>query len=259
MNRENPLWEAVYEDLRQRILRGVDTPGAPGALSPGATVPTEAELCEQHEVSRPVVRQALGRLQQDGLISRGQGRRGRRVRDPRPIAWRLHEFERGGRRDTGFADDWAAGITEQGRSPRQTVVASVEAAGTDVAACLEVEPGTMVVHRARVRYVDDVPYQLSNSYFPELLARGTLLMEQRDVAVPGGILRSIGHPQVSVRDTILIRMPTPSEAADLDIATGVPVGEHRRTGYGEDGTPVRHMITVFPGDRHYLVYDLDLT
>ncbi|MGI5122823.1 GntR family transcriptional regulator [Marinactinospora thermotolerans] len=259
MTRENPLWEGVYEALRRRIEQGVSTPDAPGALRPGATVPTEAELCEEHDVSRPVVRQALGRLQQDGLISRGQGRRGRRVRDPRPIAWRLHEFERGGRRDTRTSDDWAAGIIEQGRVPRQTVVVSVEAASTDVAACLEVAPDTMVVHRSRVRYVDDVPYQLSHSYFPEELARGTLLMEQRDVAVPGGILRHIGHPQISVRDTILIRMPTPAEATELNIATGVPVGEHRRTGYGEDGAPVRHMITIFPADRHYLVYDLDLT
>lgn len=259
MTRENPLWEGVYEDLRRRIEQGVATPDAPSALRPGATVPTEAELCEEHDVSRPVVRQALGRLQQDGLISRGQGRRGRRVRDPRPIAWHLHEFERGGRRDTRTSDDWAAGITEQGRVPRQTVKVSVEAAGTDVASCLEIEPGTMVVHRARIRYVDDVPYQLSHSYFPEDLARDTLLMEQRDVAVPGGILRHIGHPQVSVRDTILIRMPTPAEVTELNIATGVPVGEHRRTGYGEDGTPVRHMITVFAADRHYLVYDLDLT
>lgn len=259
MASENPLWVRVYEELRRRIERGVEDPEAQDALRPGAHMPTEAELCDEHQVSRPVVRQALGRLQQDGLISRGQGRRGRRVRDPRPIAWRLHEFERGARRDDHREDDWAAAISDQGRVPRQEVVVSVEAAGPDVATALKVAPGTMVVHRSRVRYVDDVPYQLASSYFPEQIARGTLLMEQRDVAVPGGILRHIGHPQLSVRDSILIRMPTPTEASDLDIATGVPVGEHRRTGYGEDGNPVRHMITIFPGDRHFLVYDLDLT
>lgn len=259
MNRGNALWESVYDDLRRRIQMGVDAPGTEGALSPGTSVPTEAELCEEHDVSRPVVRQALGRLQQDGLITRGQGRRGRKVRDPRPIAWKLHEFERGSRRDTRATDDWAAGITAQGRTPRQEVVASVEAASTEIADALEIAPGSMVVHRSRVRYVDAVPYQLSHSYFPEELARDTLLMEQHDVSVPGGILRSIGHPQISVHDTIRIRMPSPSEASDLGIVTGVPVGEHHRTGYGEDGSPVRHMVTIFPGDRHFLVYDLDVT
>lgn len=254
MASENPLWEGVYQALRGRIESG--------NLPPGAPVPTEQELGETHGVSRPVVRQALGQLQQDGMISRGQGRRGRRVRDPRPIEWRLHQFERGPRRDSSATgqDDWAAAITEQDRTPRQVVQVSVEAPGSDVATALELSPGgEMVVRRSRTRYVDDVPYQLSTSYFPESLARGTLLMEERDVAVPGGILRHIGCPQVSVRDTINIRMPSPDEADRLDIAGGTPVGQHARTGYGEDGTPVRHMTTIFPGDRHYLVYELDLT
>lgn len=259
MSSENPLWLGVYEDLRRRIEAGVASPGADGALPPGSPVPTEADLCDEHQVSRPVVRQALGRLQQEGLISRGQGRRGRRVRDPRPIEWRLHEFERGRRRDTPVHDDWAAGVTAQGRTPRQVVTASVEAAPADIAAALELDPDTMVVRRSRVRYVDNVPHQISNSYFPEELARGTLLMEQQDVSVPGGILRHIGHPQVAVKDSIFIRMPTPSEAAELDIAVGVPVGEHRRTGYGEDGTPVRHMVTVVPGDRTFLLYELEMS
>ncbi|MBV2367128.1 GntR family transcriptional regulator [Streptomonospora nanhaiensis] len=251
MASDQPLWESVYRDLRRQIDSG--------ELPPGAPVPTELDLSKQHQVSRPVVRQALGQLQQDGLISRGQGRRGRQVRDPRPIEWRLHQFERGARRDGAGHDDWAAAIAEQGRTPRQDVRVSVEAADSDVASALELEPGTMVVRRSRVRYVDGVPYQLSTSFFPEDLARDTLLMEPNDVAVPGGILRHIGSPQVSVRDTITIRMPSPDEAARLDIASGTPVGQHSRTGYGEDGTPVRHMITVFPGDRHYLVYELDLT
>ena len=136
---------------------------------------------------------------------------------------------------------------------------SIETPPPEVALALELSPGDMAVRRSRIRYVDDVPYQLSTSYFPEDLARGTLLMEERDVSVPGGILRHIGCPQVSIRDQIIIRMPTSVEADQLDIPTGTPVGEHRRTGYGEDGQPVRHMITVFAGDKHFLVYELDLS
>lgn len=255
MTSENALWESVYQALRHRI----ESPT--GDLRPGSIVPTEKALCEQHQVSRPVVRQALGQLQQDGLISRGQGRRGRRVRDPRPIAWLLHQFERGARRDNDETgrDDWAAGVTEQGRTPHEEVSVSVEAASIDVATALELDSDEMVVRRSRVRYVDGSPYQLSTSFFPESLARDTLLMEQRVVAVQGGILRHIGHPQVSVRDVITIRMPTPDEADRLDIAAGTPIGQHARTGFGEDGTPVRHMLTVFPADRHYLVYELELS
>lgn len=250
---DTPLWEELYTELRRQIESG--------ELPPGAAVPRELQLAEDHRLSRTTVRQALARLQADGLITRGQGRLGRKVRDQRPLEWNLHRFERGERRDdssTGM-DDWAAGVVEQGRMPRQEVRVSIEAPPGDVCLALELTDGELAVRRARVRYVDSVPYQLSTSWFPERLARGTLLMEERDVAVPGGILRHIGCPQVAIRDQIIIRMPTPAEADQLDIPTGTPVGEHQRTGYGEDSQPVRHMVTVFAGDKHFIVYELDVT
>lgn len=249
---DTPLWEELYNELRRQITIGV--------LPPGASVPRELQLAEEHSLSRTTVRQALARLQADGLITQGQGRLGRKVRDQRPLEWNLHRFERGERRDdasTGM-DDWAAAVKEQGRTPRQDVRVAIEAPPATVCMALELADGEMAVRRTRIRYVDNVPYQLSTSWFPESLARGTLLMEERDVAVPGGILRHIGCPQVSIRDQIIIRMPSPAEADQLDIPTGTPVGEHHRTGYGEDGQPVRHMITVFAGDKHFLVYELEI-
>ncbi|MBB6001348.1 GntR family transcriptional regulator [Streptomonospora salina] len=212
-------------------------------------------------MSRQTVRAALTKLQQEGLITRGRGSRGRQVRDRRPLWWKLSEFERGSRRDDGEKghDDWAAGVTDQGREPRQVVSVSIEAAVPEISAALELSDGSLVVRRQRVRYVDGLPFQLSTSWFPEDIARDTPLMEKRDVAVAGGILRSIGHPQIWGRDVITVRMPTPAEANQLDLPMGTPVGQHSRTGYGEDGAPVRHMITVFPGDRHCLVYELELS
>jgi GntR family transcriptional regulator len=58
----------------------------------------------------------------------------------------------------------------------------------------------IVVVRRRVRYVDDVPFQIADSYFPENLARGTALMQPKDVSVPGGLLASIGHAQKRLVD-----------------------------------------------------------
>lgn len=249
---DTPLWEELYIELRRRIETG--------ELAPGDPVPRELQLAKEHSLSRTTVRQALARLQADGLITRGQGRLGRRVRDQRPLEWNLHRFERGARRDdpnTGM-DDWSAAVAEQGRTPRQEVSVSIEMPPPEVALALELPAGEMAAKRTRIRYVDNVPYQIATSYFPEDLARGTLLMEERDISVPGGILRHIGCPQVSIRDQIIIRMPSSVEADQLDIPAGTPVGEHRRTGYGEDGQPVRHMVTVFAGDKHFLVYELEL-
>ncbi len=251
MASEKTRWEAVANDIRQRIERG--------ELAPDDQIPGEFDLADSHGVSRQTVRTALQQLQQEGIITEGKGRLGRKVRQRRPLWWNLTQFERGKRRDDPEkgADDWAAGVIEQGRTPRQEVSVSIEPAPADVAKHLDIAPDTLAVKRHRVRLVDDEPYQLATSWFPEDLARGTALMEPHDIAAPGGLMRAIGHPQVRLYDEIQVRMPTPSEAAALQLPGGTPVGQHTRVGYDKDGQPCRVMVTIFAGDRHYLIYDQD--
>jgi DNA-binding LacI/PurR family transcriptional regulator len=50
-------------------------------LQAGAQLPTEAQLCQQYQVSRSTIRNALKRLEADGLIVRTRGR-GTFLRDP---------------------------------------------------------------------------------------------------------------------------------------------------------------------------------
>jgi len=247
---ENRLWEAVYTALRARIDEG--------DLGPGVRVPGELDLAAEHGVSRATVRQALQRLQQEGVITEGKGRRGRTVRAASPLRWNLTKFEARGRRDdqdTGM-DDWSACVQDEGRTPRQIVTVSITPAPAAVARWLDIPVGELAVRRHRRRLVDDVPFQLATSWFPEAIARNSPLMEERDVVMPGGILAAIGHPQRLVRDEITVRMPTPTEADQLELPMGTPVGQHVRIGIGTDDRPVRVMITVFPGDRQILAYEL---
>jgi GntR family transcriptional regulator len=245
-------WAVIYDDLRRRIDNR--------DLAPGQQIPGELDLAEQYSVSRQTVRTALSRLQHEGLISAGRGRLGRVVRDNRPLWWDLTRFERSDRRDdpTTGLDDWAAGVVEQGRTPRQEVTVGIVAPPSDISIHLQLDDGDLTVKRQRIRYVDNVPYQLATSWFPEHLARGTVLMEPHDIAMPGGLMAHIGRPQSRVHDEIVVRMPTPTEREALDLSTGTPVGQHLRIGYDENNCPLRVMVTIFPGDRHFLVYDQDL-
>ncbi len=56
----------MAEALSERISKGT--------LKPGERLPTEAELCEEFEVSRTVVREAVARLGSEGLLVSHQGR-----------------------------------------------------------------------------------------------------------------------------------------------------------------------------------------
>ena len=55
------LSDAVYEQLSEEIVRG--------GLAPGAALPSERILCEELQVNRGAVREALKRLVQAGLVA----------------------------------------------------------------------------------------------------------------------------------------------------------------------------------------------
>ena len=78
-----------------------------GRWEPGVRLPSEVALCGHFSVSRTTLRQALSRLEQEGLISRHKGR-GTFVEETRPRSWLLQssggffeeEVERMGRQVT---------------------------------------------------------------------------------------------------------------------------------------------------------------
>lgn len=62
--------QALYVQIEQSLRRSIEG----GALRAGDAVPTEADLCRQFRVSRSTVRQALSRLERDGLVTRIRGK-----------------------------------------------------------------------------------------------------------------------------------------------------------------------------------------
>lgn len=66
VRKRKTLSTLLAEDLTRKVMSG--------ALKPGARLPTEAELCEEYEVSRTVVREAVARLRSDGLLVSYQGK-----------------------------------------------------------------------------------------------------------------------------------------------------------------------------------------
>lgn len=65
VGRDRTLSDRVYEDILTMIVSG--------EIAVGAKLPTEHALCEQMDVSRPVLRQALKQLREDGVIVSRQG------------------------------------------------------------------------------------------------------------------------------------------------------------------------------------------
>jgi GntR family transcriptional regulator len=254
-DKKPPPMREIADHLQRRI--------ASGDLGPGDPLPSTRALAAEYGVAEKTIYRVISLLKASGQVEGRQGK-GVFVRTIKPLEWHVHRFERGPRRDnpTAGRDDWKIGVEEQGRVASQdTPRVSVEPAPADIAGWLQVEAGTFVVARRRVRRVDGEPFQLADSWFPTGVALETPLMLEQDVTMPGGILASIGHPQKFLRDEIRAWPPTsPDEAERLELARGVgtPVVRHLRIGYGVDDRPVRVMITVAAGHLNTLVYEMEV-
>ena len=190
--------------------------------------------------SRETVRAGVRVLVDEGLVVMGQGQ-GKYVReDYPPVVWNWTTLESRKRHETAVegrtaGDQWASAVADEGKSPRQEISVSIVEPPKHVHAALGLPEGGLAVARKRVRYVDNRPYALADSYFPQELVSGTPLMEPRDVSAPGGVLASVGLVQAKYRDEIAVRMPTLKEAELLALPAATPVAEHTRTGYdGEE-------------------------
>jgi GntR family transcriptional regulator len=246
---EQALWEDVADGLRASIASGEYA---------GKTLPSEAELAEDYQVSRDTVRRALGKLTEQGLLTPGRGRRGRQVRVSNRLTFYAvpsESAERMAERRARGADAWVADAADQGRKAGQDITVAIEEARPEVAARLETPAGQLVAVRRRLRTIDGEPHNLNDTYYPRDISEGTLIEHPADVT-QGVIayMRDLGYIQVRMRDDLEMRMPTPGEAERLQIPPGVPVLVQYRTGYTTE-RPVKLTITIWPGDRTMLVYE----
>ncbi|MGJ5898458.1 GntR family transcriptional regulator [Streptomyces niveiscabiei] len=245
--------QEVAYDLREQILSG--------ELGGGEALPSESKMMSQYGYSRETIRAGVRLLIEEGLVVTGQGQ-GKYVReDYPPVVWNWTTLESRSRHSNAVegqtaGDQWASAVAEEGKTPRQDITVSIVEPPPHVRECLALPENGLAVARKRIRYVDNRPYALADSYFPQELVVGTPLMEPRDVSAPGGILASVGLVQAKYRDEISVRMPNRQEAEILALPAATPIAEHTRTGYDADGRPLRCMVTILPGDRHKILYEV---
>ncbi|GAA1674244.1 GntR family transcriptional regulator [Fodinicola feengrottensis] len=242
-----PKYRQIASRLRARITRG--------DLSPGQTVPTEKELSENYKVSRNTVRLALSALTNEGLITGGRGR-GRVVRRVEPLIYHASRSESARSREVSDTDAFLQHVAEQNRRASQQIEVQIVIANEDIVSALKISKGDNVVVRRRLQYVDGQPWSTTDSYYPLALVEGSQILSPSDI--PQGVIKlmaEMGHVQTHYVDELTVRMPRPPEVQRLEIGQGIPVLAHNRTGFTDHG-PVRWTRSIFPGDRHRIVYEV---
>lgn len=219
-----PLYQRLREEMLAKIAAGEWTPGAP--------IPTEAELTRHYGVAIGTVRKAVDTLVNEGLLLRSQGR-GTFVRRPNfetSLARFFRQVNAGGGREIPTSRI----LSKTLRTPSKTV--------TDA---LELSEGEQVVYMERLRMVEGrtlfhEEIWLSASRFGALL--------EIDSASFGELLyplyeKQCGQCIASAKETLTVGAADKAMADTLSIKVGAPMVSIERTALGYDRSPLEYRLS----------------
>ena len=229
----------AYEQIAQRAISLIES----GRLRTGDRLPAERDLARWVGVSRMTARAALASLAQQGLVERDVGR-GTFVAGTK-LEHDLGNFG-------GFTDM----LRRQGRSANARIRSLGRVPASEaVAQALEIEPGARVFRVERLRFADERPITLEDSWIPahrfaDLLdrdLRGSLYELMRDV---------YGSPPVRAQEHLEAVLADPVQAEALEVPAGSPLMLVTRVARAADGVPVEFAHDHHRGDRARFVVDV---
>ena len=223
-----PKYHLLEVTLAARIRDGAyDGPGLPG----------ERGLASEFGVARVTVRNALRRLEQQGLVVRRPGSgtlpaAGRKVApDRRLLREHLDQFVARGRKDK-------RSVLEFGLAPARPAVAGA----------LEVETGSLVLRVVRVRTSGGVPLAYTEAFVPERLSPGiTRAALNRRAFVE--VLEAIGVKIGIAEQGVSAEAALPPVHEALRIPLGSPVLRFTRLIRDEAGRPAQLLLGWYRSDR----------
>lgn len=241
-----------YREIAAELQHAIEE----GELPPGSTLPKLDELMERYGVARQTARSAIAELTNLGLVTPIR-RRGTVVRDCKPLTYWATRSEASERRSSNHSDAYFTDVKESNRSPSQEFLSTTVKAPANIAKLLKIQPGAPVVLRRCLRSVDNEPWSIQDSYFPEdIVALCPELKSPQDIT-RGTIraLQEVGVYQVGFFDELVSRMPTSEEHEFLKTPRGVPVLIQTRSAFTETRI-VRVTVTTWAGDRNRVIYEV---
>jgi GntR family transcriptional regulator len=219
-----------HEQLR-RILQRLVTE----QLQPGSAIPSERQLIAEYGVSRITVREALGQLVNDGLLTRVRGK-GTFVAH-RPVQSTLHL--------ASFTEEMRA----LGHVPTTVVLVREErTAPADTAAALRIGEDQSAVHVKRLRLADGVPVSIDDAWFRSDAFPG--LVDHDLAGSIYSLAQDVYHrPIVRAQQTVAADPASDDVATLLGTRTGAPVLVFDRVSFSADG-PVEHTRSWYRSDRY---------
>lgn len=220
-----PLWAQVLGDLRLRIEGGEFR----------ERFPTDAELVERYQVSRHTVREAVRRLQSEGILNRSRGV-GTFVR-PKVIEQPI-----------GTLYSLFRSVEEHGFTQRSVVRFLEERTDAAAAKMLSRPADEPLVYLERLRLADEDPVLLDCSWLPAAVARPLLDVDFTHTALYRELGERCGARPDAGWERLAPEIPTREQRTLLGLRAGVPALAIERLA-SEHGVPLEWRHGLVRADR----------
>jgi DNA-binding GntR family transcriptional regulator len=225
-----PLYEQIKLILRRQITSG--------EFEPGVQLPTEAELCQQYQVSRITVVKALGDLAHEGLIQRMQGKGS--IVSPPPFKNSMNMI-------LGFT----ATMRQNGLRPRSQILSTEEIHG-DLSLRrsfeLPLNYPSRFIRFKRLMFVNEMPAVLFNVVVQEAVGRKMQEQDLDNTSFYKLYKEIFGRPVSRNETTLTPILATPEAIELLGVKPGTPHFLFRGLSFVEGDIPVELSTGIFPGD-----------
>ncbi|MBC5648534.1 GntR family transcriptional regulator [Christensenella tenuis] len=233
----------MYYQLKTIILEAIRDE----RFKPGDVIPTEAEFSEMFGISRTTIRQAIGELVMEGYLYRVKSK-GTFVAQPKVQQAFISRIQASHEL-----------VREQNMVPTTRVLMlAMERASREAAAALQMKEHAQAVKLVRLRYVDEEPILISESYLPLPLCKAALETDMEHCGLYEFLDKAAETQAVrSVRSLTAIAAGK-YEADMMRIERGAPVQMTKSISYNAQGVPVEFTVSKFRGDRNEFVVELNI-
>jgi GntR family transcriptional regulator len=226
-----------HAQLREILRRTVER-----ELPPGSPIPSERDLAETYQVSRLTVRSAIGKLVEEGLLSRVRGKG--TFTAARRMELQLYLMS--------FTED----MRRRGMTPTTEVVkTATEVPPTPSAHALGLAPGTPAHRLVRLRRADGVPLAVERGWYHAGRMPGLLDLDlTRSLYVQ--LAQSYDLRPDHAWQTVWAESADRETARMLGMRAGSPLLVFRRVS-SVNGEPIEDMTSWYRGDHYQVTMQLD--
>jgi len=225
-------FEPYYQQLKRILVKDIEDSRGEGDM-----LPSESDLCRRYSVSRTVVRQALGELEDDGLVHKVKGKGTYVTGRPLNTSFVQHSL--------GFYES----MQRAGHTVRsQTIQMCTEPAGVSMAKLVEIAVGENIIRFDRVRSVDGRPVQVVRTVLPARLFPGLTELDMTDRSLYQVLASDYGVRPASGHRAIDATALSSEDATYLGAPEGQPALRIESVTRSDLGVLFEYYVAIYRGD-----------